>query len=227
MMHLKKCIIGVVCLGISAFFFTGCGFQEDSTSEVSVGTDSQETDITEIPISPTDIPTTTPAEISTEESSENSSEIEEQNSNSTEEFISDENTATATDREATDSLSGNIRSKQGNSIFVEIDDGSGDYPIYEFNVINADTNIGGVIGSGINNLKSGLNVNIQYYVENNINYAVEIDSDGEEYMPPSIIAEQNELYGGDTDSEITETDDSIADSEELDETIQGNDPAAW
>lgn len=226
MMHLKKCVIGVVCLGISAFFFTGCGFQDDSTSEVSVGTDLQETDITEIPVSPTDIPTI-PAETSIEESSEDSSEIEEQKSNSTEEFINDENTVAVTDREATNSLSGNIRSKQGNSIFVEIDDGSGDYPIYEFNVINADTNIGGVIGIGIDNLKSGLNVDIQYYVENNINYAVEIDSDGEEYMPPSIIAEQNELYGDDTDSEITETEESIGDSEELYETIQGNDPAAW
>lgn len=76
MKHLKKCIIGIVCLGISAFFFTGCGFHEDSLSEVPVGTDSQETDITEIPVSSTDIPMTTPIEISSiEESSENSSEI--------------------------------------------------------------------------------------------------------------------------------------------------------
>lgn len=230
MSHFKEYIISVALFFTLAICLVGCTLHNDEKSEVSLITDSTETDISETTEKSTDLPETTSdgisAETSTETSTENLTQIEEQNVNA-EGNMQDENTLTTTDTETTESVSGNIKSTQDNSIFVEIDDGSGDYPIYEFNVENASTSVGGVTGTGINNLKSGLNVDIQYYVKNNINFAVAISSDGEEYMPPSVVDEQNRLYGSNyviddnenTDSELSETDEELVNSADLSESI--------
>lgn len=59
---------------------------------------------------------------------------------------------------------------------------------YYFNIENAVLNIAN--GSAV---RSGLNVDLEYYSQNNVNIVIMLTSDGEEYLPSSTLEEAQKM----------------------------------
>ncbi len=57
-----------------------------------------------------------------------------------------------------------------------------------FNIENAVLNIAN--GSAV---RSGLNVDLEYYSQNNVNIVIMLTSDGEEYLPSSTLEEAQKM----------------------------------
>ena len=77
----------------------------------------------------------------------------------------------------------------GDVITLEIPSGDGTYQYLDFDVSHADAYIDN--GSSI---RSGLNVDIEYYTQDGVNIVTNLYSDGEEYMSQSVIDEQKAMY---------------------------------
>ena len=80
-------------------------------------------------------------------------------------------------------ITGNILYSDENTITVEVGE-SGNYYNMVFNIENAVLNIAN--GSAV---RSGLNVDLEYYSQNNVNIVIKLTSDGEEYLPSSTLEE--------------------------------------
>ena len=80
-------------------------------------------------------------------------------------------------------ITGNILYSDENTITVEVGE-SGNYYNMVFNIENAVLNIAN--GSAV---RSGLNVDLEYYSQNNVNIVIMLTSDGEEYLPSSTLEE--------------------------------------
>ena len=74
-----------------------------------------------------------------------------------------------------------------NTITVEVGE-SGNYYNMDFNIENAVLNIAN--GSAV---RSGLNVDLEYYSQNNVNIVIMLTSDGEEYLPSSTLEEAQKM----------------------------------
>ena len=74
-----------------------------------------------------------------------------------------------------------------NTITVEVGE-SGNYYNMVFNIENAVLNIAN--GSAV---RSGLNVDLEYYSQNNVNIVIMLTSDGEEYLPSSTLEEAQKM----------------------------------
>ena len=72
-------------------------------------------------------------------------------------------------------------------ITVEVGE-SGNYYNMVFNIENAVLNIAN--GSAV---RSGLNVDLEYYSQNNVNIVIMLTSDGEEYLPSSTLEEAQKM----------------------------------
>ena len=77
--------------------------------------------------------------------------------------------------------------QQENTITVEVGE-SGNYYNMVFNIENAVLNIAN--GSAV---RSGLNVDLEYYSQNNVNIVIMLTSDGEEYLPSSTLEEAQKM----------------------------------
>ena len=78
-------------------------------------------------------------------------------------------------------ITGNILYSDENTITVEVGE-SGNYYNMVFNIENAVLNIAN--GSAV---RSGLNVDLEYYSQNNVNIVIMLTSDGGEYLPSSTL----------------------------------------
>lgn len=102
-------------------------------------------------------------------------------------------------------ISGNIRSSDGNTITVEVGE-SGNYHNMVFNIENAALNIDN--GSSV---RSGLNVDLEYYTQNNVNIVTSLSSNGEEYLSASVQEEAQKMadeYVSEDNTDETENEDS-------------------
>jgi hypothetical protein len=84
-------------------------------------------------------------------------------------------------------ITGNILYSDENTITVEVGE-SGNYYNMVFNIENAVLNIAN--GSAV---RSGLNVDLEYYSQNNVNIVIMLTSDGEEYLPSSTLEEAQKM----------------------------------
>lgn len=84
-------------------------------------------------------------------------------------------------------ITGNILYSDENTITVEVGE-SGNYYNMVFNIENAVLNIAN--GSAV---RSGLNVDLEYYSQNNVNIVIKLTSDGEEYLPSSTLEEAQKM----------------------------------
>ena len=84
-------------------------------------------------------------------------------------------------------ITGNILYSDENTITVEVGE-SGNYYNMVFNIENAVLNIAN--GSAV---RSGLNVDLEYYSQNNVNIVIMLTSDGEEYFPSSTLEEAQKM----------------------------------
>ena len=84
-------------------------------------------------------------------------------------------------------ITGNILYSDENTITVEVGK-SGNYYNMVFNIENAVLNIAN--GSAV---RSGLNVDLEYYSQNNVNIVIMLTSDGEEYLPSSTLEEAQKM----------------------------------
>ena len=84
-------------------------------------------------------------------------------------------------------ITSNILYSDENTITVEVGE-SGNYYNMVFNIENAVLNIAN--GSAV---RSGLNVDLEYYSQNNVNIVIMLTSDGEEYLPSSTLEEAQKM----------------------------------
>ena len=84
-------------------------------------------------------------------------------------------------------ITGNILYSDENTITVEVGE-SGNYYNMVFNIENAVLNIAN--GRAV---RYGLNVDLEYYSQNNVNIVIMLTSDGEEYLPSSTLEEAQKM----------------------------------
>lgn len=194
-MNYKKIAVGFTVLGMTMICFSGCGLAGDDTSALTV-TPSPTVAISSTPkatVTPTPKSEQVTGQSSSGSQSGSSQKIEDQDDNSASESVRQSETA-----HEIQYISGNVRDFGDGTITVEVGN-PGNYYNMVFVINNAELDIDN--GS---NVKTSLNVDLEYYVDDGVNIVTVLHSDGEEYMSPSFIEEQESMHGSDSEEDVGE-----------------------
>lgn len=101
-------------------------------------------------------------------------------------------------------ISGNVTSNDGSTMSIETGS-DGSYYEITFDISGADLDIQSDEITGGSGLRSSLNVDVEYYVEDGVNIATYVYSDGVEHFSPSQAYYQQEQAEQETSQEVDES----------------------
>ena len=226
-MKYQKMTAMFLAAGMTLFCFSGCSFSGEQKKAADVPVSPTVSSAPAVSVTPkataTPKPTAAaPSKAPSEEStgSQSGGGSDSQNTQDQSQSESQGNGLLSENEAATESISGVLVDSDESSVTLEYF-GSDD-EIYQsvFDISNADIEIGGIHHDS-GPLAASLNLNIGYYIDGDQYIARFVYGDGSEGWRPSIVKEQESLYGDQTrDEEEYEDEDTSYEEEEYGDSQQ-------
>lgn len=226
-MKYQKMTAMFLAAGMTLFCFSGCSFSGEQKKAADVPVSPTVSSAPAVSVTPkaTAAPKPTaaaPSKAPSEEStgSQSGGGSDSQNTQDQSQSESQGNGLLSENEAATESISGVLVDSDESSVTLEYF-GSDD-EIYQsvFDISNADIEIGGIHHDS-GPLAASLNLNIGYYIDGDQYIARFVYGDGSEGWRPSIVKEQESLYGDQTqDEEEYEDEDTSYEEEEYGDSQQ-------